>query len=60
MEHQVDVPGRGETQLVGHRGQHLCCRKGSVASGSQLGSRLIGAQCKGVHSLMPDLGCLGW
>ena len=44
VEYQVDVPGQGKTQLVGHRGQHLFHWKGSVVSGSQLGGQLIGAK----------------
>ena len=44
MEHWVNVPSQRETQLVGHRRQHLFHRKGAVASGCQLGGWLIGTK----------------
>ena len=44
MEHWMNVPGRRETQLVGHREHHLLHQKGAVASGSQFGSQLTGAE----------------
>ena len=44
MEHQVNIPGQGETQLVGHRRQHLLHWKGAMALGRQLGGWLTGAK----------------